>query len=682
MALKKLLYLVFFVIVLSSFVNATNYIRQSHNYTFVSNINDTTERGMVYCSNYNQVLYNISMDFRTEANRLYIANGTVDGKVILSYCAVIGNTCILNFNMTANTCYRLGLDRNGTKFIQYYKGSASLPITDSRGNWTTATYWGGASWANDTTFAWGITEFYIAIVNASLPVITTSQNPSNFSYQSVINNNNSVTAEITDVSGINTSSIYLNIFKTDLNVYINGTLQPFNYTKTYTNTSGNFYTWQLIENDILGSTENLNTELFENSTHSYSVLSGSNSWLKIEFLNVSNYANLNILEYMSNNDTPLSSTSTYYYCNSSYFNGNPTSNSNCVLVASVDNNAQFNHTHNGGFSKHKIFSLVNIGGYIGNVKITPISYILKRGTITGDRYYYLNITSRQNATQLSNNNGNVWTSQPFTVDSHIHFIYNTSVFSYRVCATNLLGYSACSDFVNNNIILFPLNPSPVTIYNPVSGNYYTDLITINHSLSFQPMGSISIYKYYYSVSGLNTWINFYNNSITTYDWVITSLLNKAYDLRIDAIDNFNLISSSYVIGFNINNSLTSTEILLNEINNNINKNQQATTEAIKMIAISLFMTVLLVSSILIILFLPDFRKIIGMILLEIWFIMIPVTIGTTSFINDIQFVTMFNYFSMFGVIITPILVILYVLLLILNPKDDKPKNKNMYDIYN
>lgn len=682
------IYIIISILLLNS---STAFLQSFKDFTPYQDNTNVGQYGEKFILNGNYILKNVSFATGTTSDYACISN--------FNTWEVIGCSPIIslmaNFSLVLNSSvlYVAWAHKNGS--IQTTKYNTTivypyLPIESTKIiTWLTALSLGNVypppnNGTNNTNWA-GQLFYGFENINVSSPTITTTQNPLNFSYQNAISNNNSVTAEVTDTSGINTSTVKLNITKVDLDVYINGTKQPINYTKTYTNSSGDFYTWSLNENDILGSTQNLNAELFENTTHSYSILSGSNNWLKIEFLNVSNYANLNILEYMSDNDTPLSSISTYYYCNSSYSSGNPVGNSNCVLVASVDNNAQFNHTHNGGFSKHKIFSLVNIGGYIGTVKITPVSYILKRGTTTGDRYYYLNITSRENATQLSGNNGNTWTSQAYTVDSHIHFIYNTSVFSYRVCATNLNGFSACSSQVYNPITIFALPPSPVTIYNPIAGNYYADLIIINHSVSNQPLGSISLYKYYYSVAGVGAWVNFYNNTITLYSWDVTSLISKAYDLRIDAVDNFNLTSSSFVFGFNINNTLTNTEILLTEIKNNLDTSnilQQEISEAVKMIAVSMFMTLLFFASITIIILTKEAVKLIGGILLWIFFALFPFTIATLNFFNDLEVLLTLKIVSDWMLVIIPILMGLYCFYLIFSNKSNSgKKDKDMYDIY-
>lgn len=438
------------------------------------------------------------------------------------------------------------------KFIIWQTGLSlglTYPITSSGSN---SSFWMGQ-------LSYGFRNGSISVpADVTPPSISVYQSPSNFTYQSVISGYNIISAIITDATGVDNNSVKIYLQKNDSNVIINGSMRVNAFNRTYTNATGSNYTWYLDENDILGTISNLDTELFENTTHDYLVLTGASNIVKVQFLNMSNNAPLNILEYMTINDTANPSISSYYYCNSSYTTGNPAANINCVMFYSALNNLPFNHTHAGGLSMHKIIPL-NIDpntGKIGSVYVTPTSYILKKGTSTGDRVYYINQTARTDATQTSNNNGNTWTSQTYSIDTHIHLIYNTSSINYKICANDTINpaNSACSIWYGDIIDRFTLPPLGVTIYSPVEGQSYLNELLINHSVSFTPTAGISSYDYFWRYANGSFWYNIYNNTGTSYLWDIHSFSSGFYDLKIITRTTSGTYGESFAYAFYINSS--------------------------------------------------------------------------------------------------------------------------------
>ncbi len=373
------------------------------------------------------------------------------------------------------------------------------------------------------------------------------QYPSNATLLLIAEFGINVTANVT--GNLNYSSIFLDLRLNGSEQFLNGTRIYGNLSYLYNDNSSSIFRWFLDENKLLSYTMNLNENLFSNTTHSYITLSSSNQWFKMEFLNVSNNKPQNFYEIYDENATITEATSQYYYCNSSYTNGNPTNNANCVLFFSQSNKAPFNHVHSVN-SKHKVLPLgINItNGKIGNVYVTPISYILKRGNNAGDRLYYINITTRLNAMQYSSNNGNAYTSMPYTIDAHIHQSRETDLFYYRIYASNTIGNTTYSSFSSDIIDVPILPPIPINYYAPLFGDIYLNngSLLINHTTSFSMSNQAIInYTYFYSKYGESDFIYIgYNDyGVTTYNWDLFLISPNYYYLRTYTFDSLN--QSSY-----------------------------------------------------------------------------------------------------------------------------------------
>lgn len=392
--------------------------------------------------------------------------------------------------------------------------------------------------------------------------------PSNASVNTIFLTGVNVTSNISDTD-LNASKILASLKVNATSVYINGTLQTMNKTSPYgLNISGS-YTWYFDESDLIGGTYNLPQELMENTTHEYRILNPTNAWLKVKFFNVTNSIQQNFVEIMDANDTTVVSTSEYYYCNGNYTTGNPTNDPHCTLFYSAANNASFNHEHIQGNSKHKTFSLaINTEtGTLNGVYVTKESYILKRGTTSGDRYYFINRTTRNDQVQITSNAGSTYSNlSTITPDWHIHQVSNTSGFDIRICASDNADQQTCSAWVSD-IPEFPtLPPNAVMITSPIEGGEYNNSLLINHTFSLSPSGyNISNYTYYYQLNGTTTLslIGSNNKNTNSLTWDISGLADGYYFIMVRAYDINGLYTDAYSGYFLIDNPLTEIAALEN-----------------------------------------------------------------------------------------------------------------------
>lgn len=430
------------------------------------------------------------------------------------------------------------------------------------------------------------------------PSITVVQTPSNISYSNVFNITQ-INATITDNVKLDNATINITIWHNYTQIFINGSLQNINVTRTYDNAQGSVYQWLFDEQDLISATHNLNPDLFENTTNSNITLQGANNLLKMEFINVTNNRRLNYYEIMSENAS-APSPSNYYYCNSSYSTGNPATNSNCALILSADDNNTYNHIHAGGKSKHKVYTIgINVtDGKVSGVFVTSLSYIVKQGSLTGDLVFYLPITSRTTATATSTSTGSSWHQETYTINSHLHSISygadGNESFMYIICAKDNSSNKYCSP-TQWDIIDVPLSPpNAVTIYSPIQGVVYNGTLLINHSQSFSATGQ-TIINYTYDYRAYNTstdWTFIAINSYpyTSYLWDISNILNGHYDIRVTVRDSLGYTATS-IQDFNITNVESITNQLLQQIIDELkngNTNTSVSSEAISMLWVTAF----------------------------------------------------------------------------------------------
>lgn len=386
-------------------------------------------------------------------------------------------------------------------------------------------------------------------VNDTTPPSITGvvQEPNNLTILNAIETEVKINATITDNIQLDNTTVKLWLNATHIEVYINGTrLNHTNRNITYTNATGSNYRWFLDENDYLSATHNLNHDIFENEEHFNNTLTSANRWLKMEFLNVSNSSDLMFTEIMDTNSTGIAE---YYYCNDDYITGNPISSEFCTIFYTQTGN-DFMHIHKGKgrtFHRLMVMGVNKTNGELNGIPISPISYILKRGSNEGETYFYINNMSRVGATATTTNNGNAWTNQIYTVNSQIHQIHiNESIF-YQICASDNSSNSACSSIVNDTIDFVQLPPSAPTFISPELFEIVNGTLEIQYTPSVSPTGqSITTYRLDYKINTSASWTNIEANNYPSlsYDWDTTFVNNGNYNLRIYVTDSANLTSFS------------------------------------------------------------------------------------------------------------------------------------------
>jgi hypothetical protein len=175
----------------------------------------------------------------------------------------------------------------------------------------------------------------------------------------------------------------------------------------------------------------------------------------------------------------------------------------------------------------------------------------------------------------------------------------TDNFNYRIKANDTLNNQAFSSWYWEIVDFENAFPSAVSIISPIESLNYSTTITISHTNAITPSGSILYYKYDYRIANSTSYINIGNNTYptTTFLWDISALINTYYQIRITVYTSGGLSSITLSDEFYINNPLSSTEELLNNINNNLITSNSLTNniyKVISMIGIVLIFVVLLI----------------------------------------------------------------------------------------
>ena len=381
-----------------------------------------------------------------------------------------------------------------------------------------------------------------------------NQTPTDLNTVSLFSENLILNYNLSNTTSIN--NVYLNYSINSINLSqsciqkVNGTCQTLanqSLIKTGTNSS-NIYNFNLDDNDILPFTYNLPESSFETTAHNSFSFGGSAQYLAVEILNVSSVLNYGWLEFMINS-TSTSSPLTVYYCNNSYdFGSNPTTSTNCNVLASLTQTTTYNHTHT-IYSAHNFVSFAPSGGKIGNVGVTGKSYFLFRSNSATSTWtsYYLTDIARIGNTRSSINNGNTWTNITGTLDAHLHQFATSDLIAYRGCANYSYGIN-CTSERTDTYDLTRLPPTSVVITSPTNTNQSTRF-NINYTAAVSPAGS-SIG--YYNISLYNSDFTYnktlVNNSLNLgylFDTVAFNVSIGTYKIRVQAVNTFGLSSESY-----------------------------------------------------------------------------------------------------------------------------------------
>ena len=381
----------------------------------------------------------------------------------------------------------------------------------------------------------------VTFVSQAPADITTSNLVSNF-----LNSSLNITYAITGSPAVNNTTVMLfyktNSSSSDCWIKVNGSNAECNFqNQTYSSVNSSSYRFSFDDDDVYPATYNLAEEVMESTLHTSTARNSNAQFVQIQLLNVSGAKNYSTLDIMANS-TAAAGAATFYYCNSSYASGNPTTSAFCSLFGTVAGGTAYNQT-NSAFSSHIVISLPinSTAGTVGAVNVTPTSYILMRGASGGGGWLFWHISnqSRVGATKTSGNTGNTWTSQTYTVDAHLHQYDGSEAFRYYACANDTLGNQNCSQQRTDLLNLAGLAPSSPTVSSPAFG-YYDAGIPINYTAAVSPNGYPIIS---YNISLLNPDQSFNrtivsNNSPSLgYAWDSTSAPEGSYIVKVAACDN-------------------------------------------------------------------------------------------------------------------------------------------------
>ena len=299
-------------------------------------------------------------------------------------------------------------------------------------------------------------------------------------------------------------------------VVVNGSIDKGGYVTddfSYTNTT-DIFTFLADGDNLLPATYLLDEDLFKNTTHNVLTLENSNRYAMINFYNVSNSVENNLLEMMLNS----SGTCEVFYCNSSYTSGVVSTSSFCEQFA-TGVNPSFNHSHSAN-SKHNIFALPfnATSGQLGSVYVTSDSKIIVRGSPSGQcDLGYIDVTTRPDTIQYSSTSGNSWNNQIYTIDAHIHQYSTSDNIVYTACAVNSTG-TFCDSFQSDTFDLTIFPPTSPSIITPAFDSDIYRLLNISYSSSI-PYGNATLKNYS---------IDLLNNDLTYNRTIINNNLSNSY----------------------------------------------------------------------------------------------------------------------------------------------------------
>ena len=519
-----------------------------------------------YSYNWSSYGNGTSHNFNSSGTKSYtILDDITPPNIQILYPSNNTNTTNKNINVNYTSSDNVGLS---SCWYSNSSGAVNYTLASCTTNITGVTWLEGINnitiWANDTSNninSSSITFF----IDTTPPLINfISQVPADINTLNAYSTWTNITYNVTDATtGVNSSSVVF-YYKTnssidDISFYTNGT--PFSGYNTHVGTNqGVNWTNLLDDNNIYPGKFNLNQTIMEDTTHAISSLGVSNV-VKIEFLNVSNSTQYNIFEFMANS-TATTSSLFVFYCNSSYVSGSVLTNANCIQFGSLTGRTTFNITNPGlNSSKYQIMALninTTSGKALNSIQVTPTSYlILRKGFGPGSwSVYNVALESRTTATQTSTNNGITWSTQTYTVDSHLHQYVGTDTFYYHLCANDTIGNGNCSLDRSDLLEQGGMPPSVPHVYVPDFANY-SGYINISYLASISPNGyAIS----FYNISLLNqdesynkTIIS--NNSLNlNYSWNTVGTPDGSYFVKVVATDNISQTSFDLSENFTIDNT--------------------------------------------------------------------------------------------------------------------------------
>jgi hypothetical protein len=401
----------------------------------------------------------------------------------------------------------------------------------------------------------------------SPPVVTTtvtfvSQVPADLTSFNAMSSGLNVTYQLLDGVNDNMTLFYFHnstlgscIIKANQTCLMaNNTQASLNYSVKTGNYSVGNYTTQMSDNIIYPAVYGFPNERdMEIEPKQRYTMNTTSTMVKLALYNVSSAAQYNYYEIFLN--ASIGGTDALvYYCNSSYTTGGVSASSNCFMFYSLPRSQAFNHTH-GANSWHKVFPLPIIGGLVGSVQVTPLSYFMtQRGGGNDMTVNYITNITAPGTNQVTTDSGTTWQNLSGSFDSHLHqyaAVDHLCHFESNNMSTN------SSPTICDNLDLTPFPPGFVTFYSPVNGTVFMNTGMINFSNSTPVTGIVTGYNI-----GLCNPDLTYNTSIfnltgsqnTTYNWPTTTTQDGSYRICVDANTNQSLYSRSYSQLFTIDNT--------------------------------------------------------------------------------------------------------------------------------
>ena len=543
----------------SSVSDVKTFAAGSYNYVY------NTSGGQNYTSN--SISNTLTVNKGTPEVSLYL-NGTRGDKTY-----ELGT--IANFTADINTAYPVTLYLN-SNYTGWTLQSGTSPLTYitsplmNLGVWSITAYFEG-----DENYTSDLETHYFTVEDTTPPAITfISQSPADVSSTNIVVQNLNITYNITDLAGINASSVKL-YYKTNRSSdeivwFINGTAYSgFQECDNQTNVSSvwNFF----LDYQIYPGTYSLPDEVMEAETKQHFNLDAKTDILKVRFFNVSSDKEYNYIVLDVQNQTVDTEFLRFYYCNESYTSGNPKLSDYCIEFYDLEPGMPHNYSKDSSLYWIVPLAINSTTGKIGNVKVTPTSYILLRSSANagGWNISYVTNISRTDTVQYSTNNGIAYSNFSGTVDMRIHQFDGSDSLWYYVCADDVNENSNCSSLRQDLLELDNLPPTSPDVYSPTEGSY-SGLISINYTESISPNAyPIANYTIYLTYLNKTTYTKIADNDLNLgYIWDSTSVPNGQYYIKVVACDNLGQCSHGYSENITIINlpsikaELTTNAILL------------------------------------------------------------------------------------------------------------------------
>lgn len=288
------------------------------------------------------------------------------------------------------------------------------------------------------------------------------------------------------------------------------------FNKTMTQINSSYYKTTIYDNELFPSYYPFNYNTIDNTPHqNYSLYNNHNiMWKIFNFsINASYYINL---EFNANSSVS-SNNLLIYYCNSTYTNGNPSSNTNCQLIDSFASNSSRFHYHNN--SKHVVVPVT-----ITTVNKTQYSYIIfVSNDILADAWKmeYITNTTYDNQSFVIGNY-NTWNNISNTnniFDVHLHSFAIGDYFEYYTLYNdNNISGNIISDINRTYYQLIYGGPSAVELLYPscdLSINYTEEQVATINILWTKSTSQLN-YSINYTLGIID------NSLITSYDIITTN----------------------------------------------------------------------------------------------------------------------------------------------------------------